>query len=156
MPDVEIRDCPALRLFAILHRGAYPKMGQAYGRLSTILSAAHLWPEVRGMVGIFYDSPDVVPEPDLRCHAAFVVSEQAARPEEVEELQLAAGPHVVLTHRGPYEGLAAAWQHLYAQALPQLGVTPAERPPFEVYLNDPTQVAAEDLLTEIHVPLAAG
>jgi AraC family transcriptional regulator len=59
----------------------------------------------------------------------------------------------VLTFTGPYAGLPAAWDQLYAAWLPASGEEPADSPPFEVYLNSPMDTAQEALVTEICVPL---
>jgi AraC family transcriptional regulator len=37
--------------------------------------------------------------------------------------------------------------------LPQSGEEPADTPSFEVYLNSPMDVAPEELITELHLPL---
>jgi AraC family transcriptional regulator len=66
---------------------------------------------------------------------------------------LEGGPHAVVTHKGPYAQLSQAYDWLYAAWLPTSGREPRNAPPFEVYLNTPQQVAAENLLTEIYLPL---
>jgi len=149
----EIRDCEALRLAALPHKGAYHEIGKAFEQVAAIFTARGLWPHARGFVGVYYDSPADVPEPDLRSHAGAVVSAELDMPEGLDEVPLIGGRHAVLTLKGPYSGLPAAWTHLYGTELPRAEVMPADAPPFEVYLNDPASTAPEDLLTEIRVPL---
>ena len=48
----------------------------------------------------------------------------------------------------------AIYDYLYGTWLAQSDQIPGEQPSYEVYLNDPTQVAPEELLTEVHIPLA--
>ena len=105
------------------------------------------------MVGVYYDSPGAVAEADLRSHAGV---ELAHGPIEtpLEEITLPAGRHAVLTFRGPYAGLPAAYDQLFGTWLPASGETPADSPVFEVYLNTPMDTAPEDLLTEICLALA--
>ena len=38
--------------------------------------------------------------------------------------------------------------------MPASGREPGDAPPFEVYRNSPGETPADDLLTDIHVPLA--
>lgn len=55
----------------------------------------------------------------------------------------------VMHCKGPYAGLKAAYDYLFGEWLPKSG----EDPSFEIYLNDPTDTALDDLLTDICVPL---
>ncbi len=150
---VEIRDMPPVRLAALAHQGAYYEIGRAYGALSAIMTAQGLWPQVRGTFALYYDSPADVAEADLRSHAGFALAEGVPVPEGSEEVHLPGGRHAVMTYKGPYAGLAAAWDALYATWLPGSGEEPADAPPFEKYLNDPSSTPPQDLLTEICVPL---
>jgi effector-binding domain-containing protein len=68
----------------------------------------------------------------------------------VEELPAVEAASFLYT--GPYDAMEASWRGLLAWVAEngrQLG-----GPLREVYLNDPTQVAESDLLTEMLVPLA--
>jgi AraC family transcriptional regulator len=150
----DIRDCAPLRLAALAHSGPYPEIASSFERLGGVLAAHGLWPKTRGLVGVYYDSPGAVPDSALRSHAGAVLPDDVPVPDGLDELHLPGGRHAVLTLRGPYSGLAAAWQHLYATAMPEAGVSPADAPAFEVYLNDPYDAQPEDFLTEIRVPLA--
>ena len=56
--------------------------------------------------------------------------------------------------QGPYGELEAAYDWLYRSWLPASGLEPADHPCFEIYLNDPRQVAPAALLTDVCLPLA--
>ena len=155
MAEYEIRDMAETRLAALPHRGAYNEIGAAFQQVAAIFTARNLWPQARGMVGAYHSDPSAVPEAELRSHAGVRVEPGFEMPEVLEEVILPGGPHAVMLYTGPYAGLSAAWDALYGQALPALGRMPADTPPFEIYLNDPTEVAPEALLTEICVPLAS-
>lgn len=154
MHPVEIRTCPPLTLAALPHRGAYNDISRAFEKLGTIFAARGLFPQVRGMVGVYYDSPAETPAADLRSHAGYVVAEGLAFDPPIEIVRLAPGRHAVLTHKGPYTALAAAYDQLFCVWLPESGEEAASRPAYEVYLNTPMDTAPEDLVTEIHLPLA--
>jgi AraC family transcriptional regulator len=151
--EIATRREPARRLFAMPHRGPYTEIGQAFARLGDRVGPSGLWPSVQGMFALYYDDPGSVAPADLRSHAAFALPEDAVRPDGVEELRLPGGLHAVLRHRGPYSGLAAAWDHLYGTWLPQAGHEIADSPPYEFYLNSPQDTAPAALLTDICVPL---
>lgn len=154
MFDVEITKAEPLRLAATDHKGAYIGIGQAFERLAAIAGSRNLWPEVKGMAGIYYDDPNAVAEADLRSQAGLAIGPETALPEGLEEVTIAGGKIARLRFKGPYAGLTAAYDHLFGTWLPESGQEPKDQPCYEVYLNSPADTAAEELLTDICVPLA--
>ncbi len=156
MYDIEIRDLPPLRLAALRHIGDYAEIGRAFQQLATVFTARAYWPHARGMVGIYYDDPSSVPLADLTSDAGIKVADGFEVPQDLTSIDMAGGRHAVLTYKGPYSGLKAAWDHLYGHWLPRSGEELGDAPAFENYLNDPMDVAPADLVTEICAPLASG
>jgi AraC family transcriptional regulator len=150
---VEIRQEPARRLACVAHRGAYHDIGQAFEKLYTLMVTRQLGSHAGQMIGVYYDDPSAVPLADLRSHAGFVLPDDMPITSPLEEVILPAGRQAVLTHIGPYAGLPAAYDQLFALWLPKSGEEPGLSPTFEVYLNSPMEVSQEDLRTEIHLPL---
>lgn len=150
---VEITTLPGYRLAALPHRGNYMGIGAAFEKASGLLSARGLGAEMRGMIGIYYDNPAETPVADLNSHAGVILGPQVEIGAPFEELILPPGRHGVLHHKGPYATLEAGYKQLYGGWLPQSGEEPADRPPFEIYLNAPHDTAPEDLLTDICLPL---
>jgi len=66
---------------------------------------------------------------------------------------LGGAEHAILLHEGSYEKLPESYDALYGRWLPESGREPADEPPFEKYLNDPSTTKPEDLRTEIFLPL---
>ena len=153
MFDVDIRDTQPMRLAALKHKGAYTEIGATFDQLSALLSAQNLWPQTRGLAGVYFDEPTGTPADELESCAAVVVGEDFALPEGLTELRLPAGRHAVLTVEGPYSGLQAGYDHLYGQWFPNSGEEPDNAPPFELYLNTPADTQPANLRTEIHAPL---
>lgn len=156
MYPVEIREHPARRLAAIPHKGPYPEISRAFDKLGATLGARGLFGVAGQMVGVYYDDPAATPAADLTSHAGVEFPAAAAIDAPLEQVLLPAGPHAVLRYQGPYSGLPAAYDQLFANWLPGSGRTPGHSPMFEVYLNTPMDTAPEDLLTEICMPLAPG
>lgn len=154
MYPVEIRQFPAQRLAAMAHKGPYPEIGRAFEKLGATIGARGLFPQAGKMVGVYYDDPSATPAADLRSHAGMVFPEGVPLDPPLEVVTLPAGRHAVLTFKGPYVGLPAAYDHLFGIWLPTSGNEPSNSPVFEVYLNSPMDTAPEDLLTEICLPLA--
>jgi len=150
---VDIRDVPARRLIGLPHKGAYFRISEAFSRLDVIIAARGLFPQTRGMTAVFYNDISLVAEDDLQSFAAFEVAPDLTCPDVLEERTIAAGPQAVLTYRGPYMNLPAAYEYLFGTWLPASGRDPGETPSYERYLNTPMDTAPEDLVTEIHLPL---
>ena len=104
------------------------------------------------MIGVYLDSPDDVPEDKLRSYAGAEFRGDET-PAGMENLQIKGGKTAVLTFKGTYYGLHAAYHTLFGNWLPQSGEEPADQPCYEIYLNDPRETAPDELLTEICLPL---
>jgi len=152
MDDIHVEHLPALALLAVHHRGDYKLIGQAFDRLC-------LWAGPRGLIGpetrffgAGWDDPTLVPVDALRSAACLTGPEDRAE-GEVVPLPMPAGDYACLLHVGPYAGLAAAYQRVFAW-IAQQGLEPGEAPCFEEYLNDPSSTPPMALETRIMVPLA--
>lgn len=155
MYDVQIKERPAMTLVGLHHRGPYQEMGGAYQKAVGIITAQNFWLQIKGAIGVAWDNPDLVPAADLRSFAGFLVADDCTAPDGLDTLALQGGPHAELLYTGPYQGLRAVYQFLMGEWLPKSGRTHAAPPSYEVYLNDPTTTAPEDLQTLICAPLAS-
>ena len=61
-----------------------------------------------------------------------------------------AGEVLRITHKGPYDTVGQSWMAIFQHAA-KLGRTPGAG--WEIYLNDPGDTPAAELLTDIHLPL---
>jgi AraC family transcriptional regulator len=153
MSDFTIRDEPAFEVAAIPHHGDYTKIGAAFSRHWDLVMQHGLADRMRAGIGLYYDDPAVVPEAELRSHAGCEVIPGTPLPEVFDRVAFPAGRVAVLTYKGPYDGIPAAWRELYGHWLPGSGAEAADRVPYERYLNAMHDTAPADLLTEIVVPL---
>lgn len=153
MFDVTLTTRAPMRLAALPHKGPYLEIGRSFEAVGAIFTARNLWPQARGMAGLYFDDPNAVPEADLHSYAGVVLAENAPVPDGLEEVSTAGGKLAILTFKGPYSGLKNAYDYLYGVWLPKSGEEPAEAPVFEVYLNNPMDTAPDELLTEICLPL---
>lgn len=153
MYPVTIRTEAPIRLAALPHKGAYHEISRAFQKLSAVMASRDLFRSAGRMIAVFHDDPQSVAEADLRSHAGFEIRGQADLSDPLEEVSLSGGRQAVLTYKGPYAGLPAAYDELFGIWLPQSGEEPADSPSFEVYLNSPMDTAPEELITELHLPL---
>ncbi|ABF62135.1 transcriptional regulator, AraC family (plasmid) [Ruegeria sp. TM1040] len=152
MHNVTLRDEPARHLVTVPHRGPYAEIGRAFEHFSALANSRNLWPQLGPVLGVYLDAPGEMPEDQLRSYAGAEYRGDGT-PEGLEPFALPGGKAAVLTFKGPYAGLAAAYDSLFGGWLPQSGETPADQPCYEIYLNDPRATAPEELLTEIVLPL---
>jgi len=152
MHPISTRTEPARRIVALPHKGAYAEIGKSFEAFGALCESRQLWRQLGPVIGLYLDSPEEVPEAQLRSYAGAEYHGQET-PEGMESLDIPGGKTAVLTFKGPYSGLEAAYHTLFGNWLPESGEEPADQPCYEIYLNDPRQTAPEDLLTEICLPL---
>lgn len=155
MYDVTVETLPERQLIGLRHKGSYQKIGESFEKLVGLFATRNLMPHVRGMVGIYYDDPMAVPQEELRAHAAFVVEDGSLASAPLEAEVLAGGTYAVLTMKGPYSDLQAAYDWFYSVWLRENNKTIRSAPPYEDYVNNPREVPASELLTKICVPIEA-
>lgn len=154
MYDVTIKQLPQRALWGMPHTGPYLEIGSKFEQVGALFASRDLWSSARGMAGLYFDDPGSTPEQELRSFAGMLVGPEAGKPDKpLEARELSAGKYAVLTFKGPYSGLREAYEYLYGAWLPQSGEEPRDEPASECYLNDPSNTAPEELLTEICLPL---
>jgi AraC family transcriptional regulator len=139
-----------MRYAYVEHIGPYPAIAAAFQKFFGIVGPAGLVKPDMQAIGRYYSDPREVPAEELRSHAGMFVGVDDVLPDGVEEGIIPAGKFFVYRHLGSYAGLPQAWENTM-QSLPG---APRPEPPFEVYINDCTQVAEADLITDIYVPLS--
>jgi AraC family transcriptional regulator len=154
MYPVIVQNLAATRAAGVSHVGPYQGLGLAFQKLGAIIAARNLSLHVEGMIAVYHDAPGSKPDADLRAHAAVITS--TGFPPGIEGLDyfdLAGGKHAIMQHHGPYATLGSAYEWLYGKWLPQSGEEPRNAPPIELYVNDPRITPAEQLRTDVRLPL---
>ncbi|MEZ5162315.1 MAG: GyrI-like domain-containing protein [Fimbriimonadaceae bacterium] len=146
----KIVELPEQTFACMRHVGPYPGIGAKFEAL-----CAWAYPKgiVRGNpIGIFWDDPCKVPEAELRSDACVPVdSGFVSDHPEVTVLVASGGRYAMGTHMGPYEGLPDAWNAFMATVDPdQMDM---DGWCFEEYMNDCSQVAPEEVHTDMYTRL---
>jgi AraC family transcriptional regulator len=152
--EVSIRTLPPQRALTLDYQGDYRAIGQAFMRAGELAGQRGLLGPGAKMVGLYYDDPATVPAAQLRARAGFILPGEPAAEAPFEATPIPGGRYAMLTYRGPYQDMRAAYDWLYQGWPAQAGERPGAGPAMEVYLNTPMDTAPADLLTEIYVPLA--
>jgi AraC family transcriptional regulator len=153
MTEIAIRDRAVVRLLVIEHQGAPHCIGEAFDRLVA-------WGAPRGLLGpgrlgvSVYLTDMGVPDAEQRSLAGFTIEGVVVSDNpHIAPYDLPGGRHAVALHQGPYAKLGETWRALYTW-LAASQHQPADRPAFEVSLNNPRFTPPDELLTEVCIPLA--
>jgi len=153
--EIAIVDVPDGQAAASLHVGPYSSIGDAFDRLGdwAQANAGHV---TGPPLALYLNDPQTTPPDELRSYAAVPVTQDAPVDPTgaIERVPLAGGRYAVVAHHGSYAGLGQAWQELMV-AVAADGLRPDwSRPCFEVYVNEPGSVPDDELITELHQPIA--
>ncbi|WP_292518835.1 MerR family transcriptional regulator [Methanoculleus sp.] len=150
-----IKKIPSLRVLSRRERGVYQ---EAIPRMIGGL-CAHIFPEdgrqptakVAGPV-MFICHDEEYRETDADIEVAIpVVGPVSLDGTGVEVRTLPGGRFVSVLHTGPYHGVGKAYERLFAyMGEHRLLIAGPSR---ELYVNDPAEVAEEELLTEVQFPV---
>lgn len=145
--EIVVRQLEPRKVVCIEHRGPYPGIGAAFGKLGEWIQETGA-PTQEG-IGIFYDDPSVTPAEELRSAAGcFVPGNFTADDPRVRVFEFAGGKYAVGTHLGSYSRLPACWEELMEWVC-HGGLARAERPACEIYLNHPAATPESELKTEV-------
>jgi AraC family transcriptional regulator len=150
-----VRRLEAMRVAFIRHVGPYNEVGRAWSNLYPWAAMQGLLGPGTRVLGISHDDPDITPPDKLRYDAALVVSRPVARAGEIGVVEIPAGEYATALHTGPYHCLSDSYAELAGKWLPETGRELRSAAAIEFYLDSPQTVPAEDLRTEICLPLEA-
>lgn len=153
MYPVTLTNEPSRRLAVMSHKGDYWGVGAVFEKVAATLGARDLMDQAGPMIGLYYSDPSNVPLEHLQSEAGFVMTKDALIEAPLEEKVIVGGKHAILTYKGPYAGLSAAYSYLYGEWLVMSGEEPRDAPPFEIYRNSPVDTAPEALVTLIGMAL---
>lgn len=146
----EIIDQPAQPVLSIRGRTRaqdLPRfLGEAYGKVAQYLGSLGEYPAGPPFCGYFNMDME-----NLEVEVGFPVSRPLPGQGEIQPCEFPAGKAAVCLYTGPYNQIPPAYQALN-QFVADQGYTPTGAS-YEIYLNDPSEVAPEALQTRILFPL---
>lgn len=151
--EVRTEKHPARQVAFLRHTGPYNECGPTFQKMMGWAFSKGLFNAETKILSICHDDPEVTPADKIRLDCCITVDDSFVAQDDVEVQTLAEGEYVVLTHRGSYKGLADSYCWLYGEWLATSGREFANRPPFEIYVNNPNETPEEELITEICVLL---
>jgi AraC family transcriptional regulator len=152
--NVMIEDMPELRVATVHHVGPYNRISEAFQRLGAVAGPAGLIQGNAMMLAVYYDDPETTPVEQLQSDAAISVPNGARLPDGLVEKRLPAGLYAKTTHLGPYTTLGDTWSRLMGEWLPTSGRRVGSGWSYEVYRNNPSNASADELRTDLYLPIA--
>ncbi|MCP3141568.1 AraC family transcriptional regulator [Pyxidicoccus xibeiensis] len=152
--DVQLRDCPAVHVAFMRHRGSYADVGHFWERMMAWAARQGLLGSAPVLYGVCPDDPEVTEEALLRFDACVVVGDGFVADDAVGVTDIPAGTYAVGLHRGSYARLGETYLDVIGRWFPTSGYEPAPDAVIEHYLNDPAWTPEEALLTEVRVRVA--
>ena len=155
--DIALRDEPARSCIAWRYVGDYLECASAWDDLQAIAADVGFGQHATASLGLVYDDPEITAKERLRYDACLALPPEAIPselPERSVRRSVPAGRYAVARHRGPYEGLLETYVTLLGCWLPSRNVELADEPVVEIYLNEPSETAPADLLTDVCVRIA--
>lgn len=155
MSEVTIVKVAPQMVLGIRKFGKYKKISRLLGRLF-MFSARHGL-EITGppMFICHEESESAAKEADKKGKAdlevAVPIKGEFQDVKDLRKYELPGGSMAKIIHKGPYENCKAAYDKLFAWV--QENNKELIGPTREVYLNDPREVRADEILTEIYAPV---
>lgn len=152
---VSVDFLPSVPVLMLRHRGSYEEMGPVFDKLWEWATSTGV--PIKRAIGIYYDNPDHVPVNHLRSAACIEVpagyqlGDTGGLP--IEMGSIASGEYATTRFTGPYEKLEPVWTEFTNHVEIKLNRTISKNPAFEVYVNDPSDTPADQLITDLYMPV---
>lgn len=104
-------------------------------------------------IGLCFDDPTITASENCRFYACFTTKEPTKSKGKFGYQTIDQGLYAVFLLKGSYRGLLDLYFNIYINWLPESGYKLRRMYSFEKYLNSPSKVKEEELLTEIFVPV---
>lgn len=158
--DPKIVQSETQRFLAIMGRGPFETCGEKFRKLADVATKEGLvQTDLNQMAMLVLCDVRNTEKDDLEwaCGLRVPTTQTTNVPEGLEEIVVMGRRCVTALHKGSYSTVARRWGGLCMQWIPSQNLKPAtgsrDCPHFEVYLNNPTDVKEEDLLTQLYCPI---
>jgi len=102
---------------------------------------------------IYYDDPDNVDRGKCVSDLCFTTKKEVIKHDVFKSNLIEGGKYAVFRYKGPYERLWELYEKVYGNWLLSVDYKLRDVPSLEKYINYSPKTKAEDLLTEIYIPI---
>jgi effector-binding domain-containing protein len=145
--DVELEELPVAYVETMV-----AGMAGGFTTLFAQPGVEQLLSEDTRVLGVYPDTMEQGFTMESPVYCALTVAPGTEVAEPLAIFNIPAGEYLVVDHIGPYETMDATWLAALAYAI-QNDYSLGTGPCFEDYLDDPDTTPAEEMLTQIYIPL---
>lgn len=152
---ISVEQRPSKQLIYIRLTGPYDSLDYCgtWGKLYQYIAELNIPFNQTEHIAIYPDDPKVTAPEKLRSELCLAVPQPVAPKGEIGVKELQDGKYAVFRYKGPYTNMAAVYDTIYAHWIPEKAFKLRDAYVYECYLNNPSDTAPEQLLTEICVPV---
>ncbi len=149
----EIKTIEPRKVIYVQAIGDYNNVGPSWEKLCSWAGRKGLFGKSNEFIGVSHDDPNITETEKLRYDACLTINQDIKPEGEIGVKTIEGGKYAVFIHKGPYRNLHLTYDQIYKDWLAESKSQVKDLPCFEKYLNDPERTRAEELLTEIYIPI---
>jgi AraC family transcriptional regulator len=154
--DGSIIQLERMKVLCVRHIGPYNQVGEAFCRLSDLVSRLGLDVSGSKWLAIYHDDPSAGKPEELRSDACVTI-DTAPAVEGIEGVtiqDIVGGMYAMTRHTGSYSHLGRAWGEFCGGWIPAAGYRPRCAPCFEIYVvGHGDGVEESEFVTDIYEPV---
>ncbi len=149
----KIEKCQKRKVIAVRHVGPYKDCTVAWEKLCSFAGPRGLLEGDTKCLGLCYDDPEVTPAEKIRYDACLTIDKDIELADGIAIIEIPEGDYAITLHKGTYENLHQTYTALCGKVIEGSKKSIRNAPSIEVYLNNPQEVAPEELRTEVQMPV---
>ena len=127
---------------------------KAWGKLNQFATDNNLLKTSNEWLGISFDAPSTTQSNKCRFYACLTIDKPINPRGKIGCKNIKGGLYAIFTHKGSYSGLNEYYKNIWFGWLPSANYRLRQATFFEKYINNPDKVKAEDIITEIYIPVS--
>lgn len=127
---------------------------KAWGELNQFATDNNLLKTSNEWLGISFDDPSTTQSNKCRFYACLTIDKPITPRGKIGCKNIKGGLYAIFTHKGSYSGLNEYYKNIWFGWLPSANYRLRQATFFEKYINNPDIVKAEDIITEIYIPVS--
>lgn len=148
---IEIVELQPLQLVAMRNRGDYAELDEVFGSLFEIAGGPE---QVRAIFGFYLSDPRYEPANDCEFVAGLHTARSPQSLGRAHIVDFNGGVFLRGRHSGNYDDIPLALDELTIAAI-EGGHVIRDEPPLVQYLDDPEEIAIDELRCDVHLPVEA-
>lgn len=155
LPQIcEIEEKQLIYTRVIAPYGTQKLYDKAWEELNQFASENNMLHQANEWIGISFDDPETTDTKKCRFYACLVIDETIVATGKIGCKKIKGGLYAIFTHKGSYSRLSDLYKQIWFGWLPKSGYSLRKATFFEKYINNPDLVNAENLITEIYIPIS--